>query len=230
MGWKPETFADLGTILAARIAELSEGRMSLDVPVLLNRAVVEHDVALVVGPVLGHHPGAGVDRRRRRPDPEGEAGAMRGDRRGRRRRGRWSRRRRCRLSVPGSGLHSVSFGDTRASWASAAEVCGHPRHLSRRAGPPGAVARSRDVRRDLDRGQWLLQARAGRRRRRGRSATSISEDVCRAANLGYWTRRRSTPTPSRPSRTRWSSRGPVRCYSGYVDPRGRPGAPLSRIR
>src|SRR5205823_6327326 len=25
--------------------------------------------------------------------------------------------------VAGSGLHSVSFGDTRASWASAAEVC-----------------------------------------------------------------------------------------------------------
>src|SRR3712207_9023521 len=28
--------------------------MDLDVPVLLNRAVVEHDVALVVGPVLPH--------------------------------------------------------------------------------------------------------------------------------------------------------------------------------
>jgi nickel-dependent lactate racemase len=52
--WKPETFADLGTIPAARLAELSEGRLSMDVPVLLNRAVVEHDVALVVGPVLPH--------------------------------------------------------------------------------------------------------------------------------------------------------------------------------
>ncbi len=52
--WKPETFADLGTIPAARVEELSGGRMSLDVPVLLNRAVVEHDVALVVGPVLPH--------------------------------------------------------------------------------------------------------------------------------------------------------------------------------
>ena len=52
--WKPETFVDLGTVPASRIAELSEGRMSLDVPVLLNRAVVEHDVALVVGPVLPH--------------------------------------------------------------------------------------------------------------------------------------------------------------------------------
>jgi nickel-dependent lactate racemase len=52
--WRPETFAHLGTVPAARIEELSEGRMSLDVEVLLNRAVVEHDIALVVGPVLPH--------------------------------------------------------------------------------------------------------------------------------------------------------------------------------
>ncbi|MGW4947356.1 lactate racemase domain-containing protein [Actinoplanes sp. NPDC004185] len=52
--WKPETFADLGTIPSARIEELSEGRMSGDVEVLLNRAVVDHDIALVVGPVLPH--------------------------------------------------------------------------------------------------------------------------------------------------------------------------------
>jgi len=51
---KPETFAHLGTIPAARLEELSQGRLSLDVAVLLNRAVVEHDVALVVGPVLPH--------------------------------------------------------------------------------------------------------------------------------------------------------------------------------
>jgi nickel-dependent lactate racemase len=52
--WLPESFADLGTIPATRLAELSEGRLSMDVPVLLNRAVVDHDVALVVGPVLPH--------------------------------------------------------------------------------------------------------------------------------------------------------------------------------
>jgi nickel-dependent lactate racemase len=52
--WKPDTFAHLGTIPSARIAELSEGRMSGDVEVLLNRAVVDHDIALVVGPVLPH--------------------------------------------------------------------------------------------------------------------------------------------------------------------------------
>jgi lactate racemase len=52
--WKPETFAHLGTIPSGRIEELSEGRMAGDVEVLLNRAVVEHDIALVVGPVLPH--------------------------------------------------------------------------------------------------------------------------------------------------------------------------------
>lgn len=52
--WDPDTFADLGTIPASRLAELSEGRLTMDVPVLLNKAVVEHDIALVVGPVLPH--------------------------------------------------------------------------------------------------------------------------------------------------------------------------------
>src|SRR3954454_16420463 len=52
--WKPESFAHLGTIPVRRIQELSEGRLSLEVEVLLNRAVVDHDIALVVGPVLPH--------------------------------------------------------------------------------------------------------------------------------------------------------------------------------
>jgi nickel-dependent lactate racemase len=52
--WDPDTFADLGTIPASRLAELSEGRLTMDVPVLLNKAVVQHDIALVVGPVLPH--------------------------------------------------------------------------------------------------------------------------------------------------------------------------------
>ena len=70
----PETFVDLGTVPASRIVELSEGRMRLDVPVLLNRAVVEHDVALVVGPVLPHEVVGHLRRqqvllpRRRRPE------------------------------------------------------------------------------------------------------------------------------------------------------------------
>src|SRR3712207_3833805 len=50
----PETFVSLGEIPAERVAELSEGRLRQSVDVRLNRAVVEHDVALVVGPVFPH--------------------------------------------------------------------------------------------------------------------------------------------------------------------------------
>src|SRR5215218_9183358 len=52
--WDPHTFASVGTIGADRIAELSEGRLRQSVQVRLNRAVVEHDLTLVVGPVFPH--------------------------------------------------------------------------------------------------------------------------------------------------------------------------------
>jgi len=52
--WNPSTFVSVGRIGADRIAELSEGRLHRDVDVRLNRAVVEHDVALIVGPVFPH--------------------------------------------------------------------------------------------------------------------------------------------------------------------------------
>ena len=52
--WDPDTFASVGTIGADRIAELSEGRFHQSVDVRLNRAVVEHDVTLVMGPVFPH--------------------------------------------------------------------------------------------------------------------------------------------------------------------------------
>jgi nickel-dependent lactate racemase len=52
--WKPETFVDLGAISGERLAQLSGGRLHQGVSVRLNRAVVEHDVALVVGPVFPH--------------------------------------------------------------------------------------------------------------------------------------------------------------------------------
>jgi nickel-dependent lactate racemase len=52
--WDPTTFADLGTIVAPRIRELSEGRLDMDVQVHVNRLAVEHDVAIVVGPVFPH--------------------------------------------------------------------------------------------------------------------------------------------------------------------------------
>lgn len=52
--WDPDTFVSLGTIGASRIAELSDGRLHTAVDVRVNRAVVEHDVVLVVGPVFPH--------------------------------------------------------------------------------------------------------------------------------------------------------------------------------
>ena len=52
--WEPDTFVSLGTIPGHRIEELSDGLLAEGVEVRLNRAVVEHDVALVVGPVFPH--------------------------------------------------------------------------------------------------------------------------------------------------------------------------------
>jgi lactate racemase len=52
--WDPATFVSVGRIEPERVAELSEGRLSVAADVRLNRAVVEHDVALVVGPVFPH--------------------------------------------------------------------------------------------------------------------------------------------------------------------------------
>jgi nickel-dependent lactate racemase len=52
--WDPATFADVGTISEDRIAELSDGMLRHSVNVRVNRAVVEHDVTLIVGPVFPH--------------------------------------------------------------------------------------------------------------------------------------------------------------------------------
>jgi nickel-dependent lactate racemase len=52
--WDPDTFRSLGHISAERVSELSEGRLVQSVDVRLNRAVVEHDVTIVVGPVFPH--------------------------------------------------------------------------------------------------------------------------------------------------------------------------------
>jgi nickel-dependent lactate racemase len=146
--WDPGTFANLGTIPAARLEELSEGRLSMDVPVLLNRAVVEHDVALVVGPVLPHEVvGISGGNKYFFPGVAGQAiidvshwlgalitsaeiigttgitpvralineGAALVPAR---------KLAFCVVGVSGSlDLHSVSFGDTLAAWADAAQVC-----------------------------------------------------------------------------------------------------------
>jgi nickel-dependent lactate racemase len=48
------TFVTLDTIPAAEAAHLSDGRLEIDVPVRINRLVLEHDVLLVCGPVFPH--------------------------------------------------------------------------------------------------------------------------------------------------------------------------------
>jgi lactate racemase len=52
--WDPDALTSVGHIGADRIAELSEGRLRREVDVRLNRAVVDHDVTLIVGPVFPH--------------------------------------------------------------------------------------------------------------------------------------------------------------------------------
>jgi len=52
--WDPATLVSVGTIGAHRLGELSDGRLHHEVDVRLNRAVVDHDIALIVGPVFPH--------------------------------------------------------------------------------------------------------------------------------------------------------------------------------
>ncbi|BCY11221.1 hypothetical protein L3i22_063090 [Actinoplanes sp. L3-i22] len=49
-----DSLVSVGVIPADRVKRLSDGRMSQEVDVVLNRAVTEHDVCLVVGPVFPH--------------------------------------------------------------------------------------------------------------------------------------------------------------------------------
>ena len=50
----PATFVSLGVISADEVATISGGRLAQDVDVRINRAVVEHDVVLIAGPVFPH--------------------------------------------------------------------------------------------------------------------------------------------------------------------------------
>ncbi len=52
--WEPSTFVDVGCLTAERIAELSGGMLRHSAQVRINRAVVEHDVTLILGPVFPH--------------------------------------------------------------------------------------------------------------------------------------------------------------------------------
>ncbi len=50
----PETFVHLGAIPAAEIGRLSGGLLEMDVPVTLNRIVLDYDYLLICGPVFPH--------------------------------------------------------------------------------------------------------------------------------------------------------------------------------
>jgi lactate racemase len=50
----PAELVQVGTIPASEIERLSGGRMSLDVPVTVNRHVTEYDALIVLGPVFPH--------------------------------------------------------------------------------------------------------------------------------------------------------------------------------
>jgi lactate racemase len=50
----PETFAPVGSLDAATVSRLSEGRLDEPVNVRINRLVVDSDVTVIVGPVLPH--------------------------------------------------------------------------------------------------------------------------------------------------------------------------------
>ncbi len=50
----PATFVSLGVIGADEVSAISGGRLARDVDVRVNRAVIEHDVVLIAGPVFPH--------------------------------------------------------------------------------------------------------------------------------------------------------------------------------
>jgi nickel-dependent lactate racemase len=51
---RPETFATLGAIPASRVEDISDGRLSLDVVVKLNRLVFDYDHIFICGPTFPH--------------------------------------------------------------------------------------------------------------------------------------------------------------------------------
>lgn len=52
--WDPTELADVGSIPAARVAELSAGMLREGTRIRINRAVLEHDTTLILGPVFPH--------------------------------------------------------------------------------------------------------------------------------------------------------------------------------
>jgi nickel-dependent lactate racemase len=54
-GWNdPHTFVNLGSIAAAAISEVTNGLMNSEVPVTLNKLILEYDHLIICGPVFPH--------------------------------------------------------------------------------------------------------------------------------------------------------------------------------
>jgi nickel-dependent lactate racemase len=51
---KPETFKQIGVISAAEIEELTDGLMSMDVPVTINKLLFDYDQVIICGPTFPH--------------------------------------------------------------------------------------------------------------------------------------------------------------------------------
>jgi lactate racemase len=154
--WDPSTFVTLGRIPEERIETLSGGLLREPVDVRLNRAVAEHDVTLVVGPVFPHEvvgfsggnkylfPGIGG---KEVIDVSHWLGALITSAEIIGTRGTTPVRALideaasmvpsellalCVVARSGShDLHAVAFGDTRSAWAAAADVSAeaHVRYL-----------------------------------------------------------------------------------------------------
>ena len=182
-----------GSIPAREIADLTAGRLDEDVPVSLNRLVLEYDHVLICGPVFPHEvvgfsggnkylfPGHRGPRDHplhalaRRPHQQ-----LRGDRHGGHAR---ARRHRSRGRAPGHAASrcwpwwsptkawpASSVATRREAWREAAALSAR-RHIVWLDEPVDRVlaVMPRDVRRPLDGGQGHVQDGArGRGRRRGR--------------------------------------------------------------
>ncbi|MFP5345689.1 MAG: lactate racemase domain-containing protein [Actinomycetes bacterium] len=154
--WDAHTFVNLGHISGSRVRQLSGGLLDVGVDVRLNRAVVEHDVTLIVGPVFPHEVvGFSGGNKYFFPGVAGQEvidlshwlGALITSARIIGTTGTTPVRALideaaslipsqtmalCVVAESGTGkLHSASFGEPRAAWAAAAEVSAqtHVRYL-----------------------------------------------------------------------------------------------------
>ncbi len=50
----PDTFVELGQLSAAEVEDISDGRLSLDVPIRLNKLILDYDQILICSPVFPH--------------------------------------------------------------------------------------------------------------------------------------------------------------------------------